>query len=452
MAEAAPGEIRPGASALDHQQSISAARAGTDLSQASPELQQRVQEITAKGGKINPETLTRHVEAESLPVPIQLTRGQATQNVSLLSDELNARGKTPELAQRFNEQNGKLIENVRAVRDEVGPEVFSTDPTTHGDTLIHAYQELDAPRVADITAKYKALEDANGGQFPVDSGQLFANVSQALHKQLLFDHAPKSVMTTLGRLADSGNMTFEQFEALRTNLARVVRSSQDGNERAAAGAIRDAMEKLPLSAGAFRLKPLADSARAAARQRFELLRSDPAYKAAVEGTVPADNGKFVQKFVLSAPREQLAQMRQTFANNPTALQTMGVAAVDSLRNAAGVDAFGHGNFSQAGFNKALAQLSPKMQFLLDPKHINTLDQLGNVARYTQARPRGSYVNESNTFVAAAKQHAATALEGGINYAAKGVPIGTMGRNILKGRSKAKEVGTMLEPGAGISEP
>jgi len=79
----------------------------------------------------------------------------------------------------------------------------------------------------------------------------------------------------------------------------------------------------------------------------------------------------------------------------------------------------------------------------------TLDTLGNVARYTQEQPRGSYVNNSNTFVAGAANAAKSALEGAANVYAHGVPVGTWTRQSLAKRAVAKDARRALEPGAGM---
>src|SRR6185437_11309160 len=199
-----------------------------------------------------------HLEADSLPVPIQLSEGQATRDPQLYSVEQNERGRNPVYAQQFQQQEGRLVQNLRAIRDEAGPDVFSANPVEHGDTLINAYKAKDAAAEADINAKYQALRDAAGGEFPVDAGQILDGATQALHKQLLFEHAPAAVMNQLSGMAENG-MTFEQFEALRTNLATIARTSSDGLERRAAGVIRNQMEQLPLEGGAANLKPLADA-------------------------------------------------------------------------------------------------------------------------------------------------------------------------------------------------
>lgn len=433
----------------DSQQSMGAAAAAPRLANVSPELRQAiVNRASRSGGAVNPEVLARHVDADSLPVRVRLTEGQATGDVTLLSQEQNIRGRVPAFAARFDEQNRALAQNLQSIRDTAGPEVFSANVVEHGDTLINAYRTVDAAREAQVTQAYNALRQAAGGQFPVGARTLLGNASQELHRRLLFDNAPSSVMRTLERLAATpGSMTFENFEALRTNLARIQRSSQDGNERAAAGIIRQAMEDLPLVPGAARLKPLADQARQLARERFAAIEADPAYAAAVNETVPPD--RFVQRFVIGGTRDDLARMRATIGNNESAAQTMGVSALDYLRDQARLSPTYEGNFATASYAKALNRLSPSLRSLLPPDVVEQLEQLGRVASYTTAQPRGSFVNNSNTFTAAAADTAKSAVEGVANVAAGGVPIGTWARKGLEGRQTRRQAERAMAPGAGL---
>lgn len=428
-----------------NRQSISAAAATHDISTASPELQAAVKDA---GGNVNQEVLGRHIEAESLPVPAKLTKGQATQDSALISMEQNARGKNPAFAERFNEQNQNLADNLQSIRESVGPDVFSTNPVEHGETLIKAYKDKAAAADADIGSKYQALRDANGGKFPIDAKSLNSNVGQALHDKLLFEHAPSAEMNQLAQAANK-DMTFEQYEAMRTNLARVMRSSTDGNERAAAGVIRQEMEKLPMTGDAARLKPLADTARSAAKAQFDALDADPAYKAAVNGTVSPD--RFVSRFIVNGDRDNVARMRQNFADNPTAQQTMGVAALDHLRNSARIDDLYRGNFAQASYNKNLQALDPKMSTLFSPKDAGDIRALGNVARYQQSQPRGSFVNNSNTATTQMAENARTALEGIANVKTGGLYGGVL-KPILKGREAKKMAEEHLSVGAGLDYP
>jgi hypothetical protein len=429
--------------------SMGAASTAANIVEASPELQKAIVDTTRKtGGAVNPDVLSRRVEADSLPVRMRLTEGQATQDPTVMSNEMNMRGKHKELADLFNEQNRDLGENLRDIREKAGPDVFSANPVEHGDTLIQAYKDKGAAADADVSAKYQALKDANGGQFPVDAQSLLNDATKKLHQDLLFDHAPKAVMSTLGRLADSGNMTFENFESLRTNLARIQRNAAaDGNEKAAAGVIRNAMEDLPLAPGTAKLKPLADTARAAAKAQFDALKADPAYKAAVNDEVPPD--RFVQKYIVQAPRDQVATMRQNLGDNERATQTMGVATLDHLRRQSGLDDLGNGNFSQSNFNKHWQALRPKAGSLLPPEQANQLDALGNVARYTQFQPRGSFVNNSNTLVGALASHGANALEGMANVKAGGIPVGSIVRRAVGKRAEEAAVKRALDPASGL---
>lgn len=433
---------------MQSSQSMGAAGAAPGLANVSPELRRSIS-VTARktGGIVNPEVLSRHIEADTLPVPVRLTEGQASQNSVLLSEERNLRGAAPQFGAHFDAQGRQLAQNVQALRDRVGPEVFSTNPVEHADTLIGAYRELDRVAQDRIRASYQALRDANGGNFPVDAPALLSNASQALHRELLFDHAPKAVMSTLNRLADADNMTFENFESLRTNLARIQRTSTDGNEVAAAGVIRNAMESLPLRPGAAQLKPLADQARSAARAHFENLRADPAYEAAVDGRVPPD--RFAQRFVLGAPRDQLAVMRQNLSGDERALQTMGVIAIDYLRDQARLGPHYEGNFASASFNKAYQGLTPKLASLVDPRTAEDLEKLGNVSRYISAEPPGAYTNRSNTFTAGAANATASAAEGAANVAAAGIPVGTWTRKGVEAVTRGRRVKRALAPGAGL---
>ena len=75
--------------AMNSPQSMGAAAAAPNIANLSPELKQAIVSAAQKtGGAVSPEALARHVEADSLPVKMQLTEGQATQDPTLLSNEV----------------------------------------------------------------------------------------------------------------------------------------------------------------------------------------------------------------------------------------------------------------------------------------------------------------------------------------------------------------------------
>lgn len=445
-AKPAAGETSPfgsaGSAAATNTATVKAAaeRAST------PELKQVISKTDP--ANVNRKGLERQLEADSLPVPIKLTAGQATEHLKTLSDEMNKRGEGKALiADRLNEQNRQLHENINEIRDKAAPDVFGTDHVENGRAIIDAYKATDEAIRTDIRAKYKALEDANGGKFPVD-GVAFADAAaEKLGQKLKTDYVPKEVATQLARFKAGEPMNFEQFEALRTNLAEDIRSSTNGNVRYAAGIILDALESIPLTGESAALKPMADAARAAAKARFDLIRRDPAYKAVVDNKVAPDD--FINRFVVNGKADKVKIMAEHLGEGSTAHQTMAAGLINHLKMKAGItnDA---GTFNQSGYNKALQAVSPKLRDIVNPETATQLETLGNVARYTQHQPKGSWVNNSNTFVAGVANATATLAENAANTVLPYAQAGSRIRNWMGNRSELKSVENSLKVGAGIS--
>jgi hypothetical protein len=426
------------------------------LSVATPELQQALKDIPVN--QINLPTLQRHIEADSLPKPMRLTEGMATGDIVKLSNEQNRRGKDPELAFRINQLNNDLVENIGLIREKAAPDVFGTKTIENSQGIIDAYKELDLARNTKISDAYRKLEDANGGQFPVDGKAIATTADALLAKKLKTEFLPQSIRSQLDRFKKGEQMTFEQYEALRTNLATEIRKAEksaDGNAAKALSLVRQAAEQLPLQQGvASNLKGLADTARSLAKERFDILKKDPAYKAAVDDIVPAD--KFIQKFVINGVNKNVQTMVNNLGKDSPARQHMAAGTINWLSDKAGI--YGEqANFSQAGFNKGLKQLDAvkNMQEIFDAGTASQLKTLGNVAGYTQFQPRGSFVNNSNTWIAnlaeKGKKAIAVGVEQGGNLLVPGLQLGTSVMEMRARRAAEAETRKALELGAGTKQ-
>ena len=443
---AAPGRASVGAAATPDATIIQQA-----LTTATPEFQQLYSNMPLD--KANTPVVLRHLEGDSLPVPVRLTEGQATGDLVKISREQNLRGKNPEFAYRFQEQNQALVDNMPAIRERAAPDVYAPKTIDSSQAIIDAYKALDNERSETISAAYKALEDANGGQFPVDGQAIVRNADALLAKKLKTNFVPPEIAADLKRFREGEPMTFEQFEALRTNLAaegRKAARAGDGNREAAVNFIREAMEKLPLKGEAAALKPMADKARTLAKARFDALKKDPAYRAAVDDAVPAD--KFFDKYVINGHNKNVNTMIDTLGRDSPAHQHIKAGTVNWLSDRAGI-VDGKGNFSQANYNKALKRLDDVNNFgvIFDPETGLQLKTLGNVANYTQFQPRGAFVNNSNTLVGYLANKAAGGLETAgnvIGLKTIGYPLGSEGRRVIQGARERAEVKRALEPGAG----
>jgi hypothetical protein len=414
------------------------------LAVASPELRAEISRIPAD--KVNLKALQRQIEADSIGV--RLTEGQAIGDPIKLSNEMNRRGRDTEIATRLNEQNQRLIDAIDETKDIASPDAFGARTMDNGQAIIDAYKALDNKLNVGIDAKYKALRDAAGGQFPVDAPLLLKNVQTKLKKELLSNDAPPSQFKELERLASENAMTFEDFLSLRRNLGQIARTSPDGNVRTAAGYMIEELEKLPLQEGAKKLKPLADQARKAARDRFQMLEKDPAYRAVVNNKIAPDN--FIDKFVIGGVNQNIQTMLSHL--DDTSRQHMAAGVINYLRER-GVPA--GGNFKQSGYNNALTALdkSDKLSLIFDPESASRLRTIGAVGKYTQAQPAGYFGNHSNTFVSAlaerAKATVGRAAETSLNIAIPGAQIGSAVMEARARRAAAKETQRALKPGAGI---
>jgi hypothetical protein len=436
--------------------SVGAAQAGNKaivseaISRASPELAQALSKINPN--EINLRVLQNHMDADSLPIPMKLSEGMATRDPKLFSDEMNSRAKNPQYANNYNELNRQLVENIDAIKENASPNVYGTNVVENGQSLINSYLDLDIARKADIDAKYLALRDAAGGQIPIDGVKFADNAFASLRKELKTEFLPTGIRSQLDAFKKGEPMTFEQFEAMRTNLASEMRKADragDGNAEFALGKVREALEDLPLVGETKELKVLADSARSAAKQRFDTLESDKAYKAAVNGKVAPDD--FINKFVINGKKNDIDKMVAHLGADSQAREVMAAGIVNWLKSKANILNDGSGTFSQKGFNQALQSVDPKILNIVGPEVNQQLKALGNTARNIQERPPGAYVNESNTFVSALGEKAANIAETGANVLIGGglIPVGTMTRNAVTGAKESAKVRKSLKPAAGV---
>lgn len=448
------------AAAERHATSGNAGAAGTavDTSKITPESQAELARIGESNGTVHSTALSRVHEAESLPVPIRLTAGQARGDTGMISEEFNLKGQDNNaIGNRFDEQDQALKDNLVQLHREASPDTVSNNPIQNGQAIIDSLKRYDQPKVAEINAAYKAAKDANGGDLQMD-GTGFADAAEAaLKPQGRSRFLPSSARGIIDDVKESGGkMSLDDFEGYRTALANEARKAQisgDGNAVAAIGKVRDALESVePLGASA-QAKKLYDSARNLAKNRFAELEADPAYKAAVDDGSPIGQqsdlaDRFADKYVLGGSKAALQRLRPKLDDEGGHAVTS--SAMNFLQTKAGINPdTGAGKFSNAGYNAGLTKITPKSQELLgDQDLIDNTRKIGNVANYTQNLSRGGYANTSHTFVA---EKAAEIGEHATNTAFHGLPVGTIARKFLAGRSSAARVREALKPGAGLED-
>lgn len=435
-----------------------AASAAVDLSRVSPDLRAELQ-AKLQAGNLNPEVAQAQIAAETLGLP-PLTRGQASGNPAHISHEHNLRGTDDRLRERFTAQNEAMVEKIDDIRRETTPNVVGSDVIQNGQTLVDSYKAYDANVTADIAAKYTALREAMKETGATIDHQGFISMAENALRESGKTHWLPAEVRSLMNDAKAG-MTFRDFETMRTVLASAARTAErqgNGNAAGAISAVRGALEELPLTGPAAEtLKPLADAARTAARERFRSLELDPAYRAAVGDDVPLGEAsaladKFIDQYVIRGRAANIARMRETLAADPTASETITAGTLNYLKQRAVPST---GNFAAARYNETLRQLEPRMRELLPPETAEQLQALGAYARAATVQPRGSFVNTSNTATSLLAEGARSAVDAAA--AMHGLPTPSMISNLaeragIKKTPQTRYVDEALKPGAGLDEP
>lgn len=413
-----------------------------------PQVAKVVKEVTAQGGDVNPQAVALHDKALSLPVPIELTKGQALQDPVIISRERNERGIKEQLSQRFNEQNKALQENATIIKQQAAPDVKTTDYVGDSQVLIDNIGELAKANETRIGEAYKKLKDQAGGKFPMDGQTASKKVLDQLKEADRLEYLPEIYKKKLEAYASgTKQMNFNLFENLRSDLAADMRKADragDGNTKNVLSQVREGLETMDLKGDAQNLKGFADDARAAFKAEKDLEASNPLYAKVKDGA--ADTKNFIPEVVIRSKNKDFAKSMELIADNPVARQNLASGTLDwIIRDSTDAS----GNLSTAKFNKHIEAL--RLNGRLEPifgEQAGNLMNLVEVGRAIEARPRGAFVNESNTVPAGSsliKENAPAIIES-IPYVGKAINVG---KEMLEKRKTAKEISESLEPGAGI---
>jgi hypothetical protein len=436
-----PGGMQSGgAAATTNKATLDAA-----IAQASPEL--AAQLAKENPATISPQVLERYVDADSLG--IRLTKGQATQDPSLISFERNSRSQDPRLVEALSQQNKALQEKASSVRETAAPDVFAPDYVANAEGALEFIGGKIKQNEQTTTKAYKDLENFGAGKIEVD-GKTFGNdAMKALTAKEDIDFLPSVIKTKIEAYQGGKPMNFAQYENLRTQIARETRKAQkadDGNAVHALTLVRGELEKLPLIGETVEAKALADKARSVAKSEFDLLNRDsPAYNKVYADLVngATDTKDFIQSAVLRSKNKDFAKTIELF-DDPVAQQHLRAGALDIIIKDA-TDA--SGNFKPARFSKAIENLDVNKKLdALFGEEAQTLRKIAKTGQLIEARPAGAYVNESNTAVTqmageyAKRLAAKTPLVGGLVEPAI---------NIMAERASKKAIDESLRPGAGV---
>jgi len=256
-----------------------------------------------------------------------------------------------------------------------------------------------ASEEASRDALYAAARDSQGRSVVLDGPA----AAQAAVRKLKADNVgklPAEVDQILNDLT-AGNtpLTVEYQQQLVKNLYRKMRGAGDnGDLRHGLQVVRDALDNAELPANAQGVdqagKAAVDAfraARSAHRALRERVDSNPALRAVEDGVEP---DRFVQRYIVGAEASAADVRALREELNPEAASQMRKHLVKYLKDKATGGDEDLVKFSGKTYRDALRAMRDKLPAFFSESEIQTLEDIGNAAKYMKAQPDGSAVNNS----------------------------------------------------------
>lgn len=381
----------------------------------------------------------RRQSAESLPVPIKLTKGQAERTFEQQRFEQEM-AKDPTLGaplrERVAEQNAAVPRNFESWIDETGAKAAS--PIEVGRAVDTALVKDAAKAKAEYRVKYQQAEKAGQMAEPVNlqplADYLNANRAGRTSAPIMGTIADELKVQGVGdgALADGSlvarDATLSQAEALRKAVNKFVKDT-DPNDVRVGTEIKSVIDQITEGKGG----ELYKEARAA-RQRYAQLYEDNAIvrdliatrKGTADRQVALEN--VFRRTILNGTREDLSKLRRTLQlpGSEEGMQAWRELQGQTLRHiidestkGVATDVRGNPIVSAAKMNDVIRQLDQggKLDFVLSKKGAQQVRDMNELVKVIYTAPPGA-VNTSNT----ASVILAAIAEAGATGAISGLPV------------------------------
>jgi hypothetical protein len=320
------------------------------IANASPELQAHVSSLPPQRVNI-PALETRALEEKH---GVNLLTSQRTGDLQGYTEAWNQRAKNG-LISDFEQQPKQLAKAFEESKRRHAPDITSeADASDLGQKMINSLSQTDTKRVEAIDNAYKNFRDeyvkmreASGlpieSDFPVDGNAFLQNTQTALKNELLQHDVPASIKNILDDIKENnGKMTYSEFINLDKRLSAKTKEGT-GSEKAAAFLIREQLNDIPLSPEAAAVQPFYEKAKGLAKQRFDIIKSNPAYRKAIgeaadlkEASSQGESlnaAKFHQQFVSNATPEAIRRLKSEIPKGDIAHQAIAFGELERAKRA-----------------------------------------------------------------------------------------------------------------------
>ncbi len=421
-----------------------------------------VKDALDAGVEPSPTAIANRAKAESLPVPVQLMRGQATGDPMLFAREQNLRGIQgvgEPVTSRLQQQNAAFVANLDALGAKNAP-----DPISLGVQVSKGVHDFWNALQARKNALYSAVRNSQGQSAAMDGVQAADNIHAALDTPQaghLYDLLPANIQRTIDELG-TGDVPFSvaQMQSLDHIWGTAARGASDGSVAHAINQARGILADAPIA------DDVGEEARAAymaAKQAHAQQMSlvdpklpngqpnpnfQPVVKSVVMDGQPPEK-LFGQHFLNAAPSVAAKNLRFLTQLDPNAPEAVGRTLMGEIKRQALNDSSAErGSVSEAVLRHWAngPVKSALMDALLPAPQVNTFRNLADVVEAAKKPPVASAVNTSNSGSALVNAGVSMLKNGAAGQVVKHLPLV---RSVVEGLDAAQtqsDVNAALRPG------
>ena len=410
--ETVPGLRSAGAAATETPQMIQG-NIDSALANASPELQAHInaQEPT----NVNlPALETRTLEEKH---GVDLLKSQRTNNLSDYVQAWNHR-EANGLASDFAQQPKQLSQAFEQSKQRHAPSIHAdADASELGQHEINGLVETDKSRLQNIQNKYLNLKNKyneiktnlglpESDDLPLDGKLFVENAKKTLDSEMFTEDARKNVDEYLNKIQDKeGKMTFKEFTTLDKRLSELSKFGE-GSEKEAARLTRGHLNNMELTEDAAPLYPLLKDAKASAKERFDVIDSNPAYAKAIGegkdlegGTSQGESlnaGKFHRQYVSTATPEAIRRLKAELPEGHIGHEAIIFGELDRAKKAL-INA-NESRVKSDAFGNFLRDNKPVLKESLSPEAMQDVTEIGFLNSKI-GKPDAGTFSHSNTYSA-----------------------------------------------------
>jgi len=461
------------------------ARGARTVSQAvQPEIMDRVDAVMSRpsdapqgavGAAQVDMARQRQEAAGQLPIPIDLTKGQATQDLPQQKFERET-AKTElgeDLRTRFTDQNEKFNQNLDAMIDETGTQLGEDALIETGQAVTNALSRQIKSEKAKIDAAYRKADESEGAREPVNLESVGDFVNENMASANYSGNVLDAFQKEVNRLGVGegdfnsgdfrlGDMTVFEAEQLRKFINQNVDSNNPRDVRLGS----KLKESLDIAVGDAGGEPYNRARRL--RSKFSEKYEDKKLISDLTSKKPGSSDRrvalenVVKRSVNQGSRDDLLNLRRTLQRTDDGKQAYSEIAAQALKDikskstgGVGQDERGNPLVSPAKLRQNINALdkSGKLEVLYGKKGAEDLRTIADVARDVYVS-QGGAVNYSNT--ASSLAMALDLMASPLTYGAAGLPLPIMtalksAADKTRKMSTRKKVKEALEFDSGANE-